>query len=754
MLTHLGQGLTAIGDLGSVAYLMVGAVLGVLIGVIPGLGGAVVLSIVLAFVDHMTITGTLCFFLGTQAGSYFSASITSILLNTPAHPEAFAVTFDGFPMAQRGEAGRALGISATSTCVGGLVGCAAFVGLLQIINTLPKLFHPPEYVALVLIAMFLVGTLGSESVAKAVVSAGLGLMVSAIGSSDITGVTRYTFNALSLYDGVSLVALALGLFSITQMVVIFGTGTTISREDMMGRKVDATAPVALERGFASQVVGGIVESLRHWVLLIQSGIIGVVTGVIPGIGGFAANFLSYGIAQQTSPKARKPLFGTGIPEGIIAPEGSSLAKEAGGLVPILGLGIPGGVGGALFLAALILKGLRVGYGFTASYPVLPYEMVWIIALSGIVGTALGILAAPFLARVTQVPGPYLVPFIIALSVVGPFVAEVSFFSVMEVAVFSIIGLVLRRLRYSLASFVLGLVLGPTFETNIYLTNNIYGGWHFIPHRIFADVLFIIAAVVLAAKAVQIRRDSRKRRASESNELAAIADPVERTAKALDHERTRHPYPLLEVGTTAVILAATIWWIWYGITRYNFATKLFPVAAGLLVAAGSAALLPADIIRVIAHARERRTLQRDFDAALAHTREPVLAGAPAGFAPAMDPYLEGGGGAIDATNGAGDGNIASPAFAVRLDSWGKQGQYTREMVGMAWVGLLIAGCWLLGFVWAVPMFCVAYALISMRPFIPSPMKRCLFAALSAAAMWGATYEMFNVLHLVFTPVVKF
>ena len=159
------------------------------------------------------------------------------------------------------------------------------------------------------------------------------------------------------------------------------------------------------------------------------------------------------------------------------------------------------------------------------------------------------LAAPLLARITQVPGPYLVPFIIALSVVGPFIAEVSFFSVMEVAVFSVIGLVLRRLRYSLASFVLGLVLGPTFETNIYLTNNIYGGWHFIPHRIFADVLFLIAIAVLVAKGVQIHRESRKRREGQAAQLAEIDDPLVRTSKALEFERARRPYPLLEVMTS-------------------------------------------------------------------------------------------------------------------------------------------------------------------------------------------------------------
>src|ERR1700734_2149691 len=148
MLQNLLHGLTGLSNTEGILYLFGGSFIGMILGVIPGLGGAVVLSIIFAFIYHISLPGTIVLFLATHAASYYSASVTSILLNTPAHPEAFAVTFDGFPMAQRGEAGRALGISATATCIGGILGCAALVGFIQIINVLPTLFHPPEYVGL------------------------------------------------------------------------------------------------------------------------------------------------------------------------------------------------------------------------------------------------------------------------------------------------------------------------------------------------------------------------------------------------------------------------------------------------------------------------------------------------------------------------------------------------------------------------------------------------------------------------------
>jgi len=795
---NLFQGLGELGNGPALAYLFVGALVGMFFGVIPGLGGVVILSIALAFIGHISLVGTLSLFLAVQAGSFFSASVTSILLNTPAHPEAFAVTFDGFPMAQRGEAGRALGISATATCIGGLIGCAALVGFIQIINVLPTLFHPPEYVGLVAIALILVGTLGADSPSKAVMSAGIGVMISSIGVSTVTGAFRFTFGSVGLDGGISLVALALGCFAVPQMVLIFGTATTVARQDMTGREVSSTAPVSLTRGFRRQVFQGMAEAMTHWVALLRSALVGVVTGIIPGVGAFAANFLSYGIAQQTS--RRRTEFGTGIPEGIIAPEGSSLSKEAAGLVPLIALGIPGGVGGALFLAALSIKGIRTGYGFAQAYPVLPYEMVWVVALGGIIGTGAGIVAAPLLARITHVPGPLLLPFILSLTVIGSFVADVQFFSVGEVLVFGIVGLALRRMRYSLAAFAVGLVLGPTLETNIYLTHTVYPGLTFLSARPFADVLFALALGVLVLKAVQMRRDARKERLS-ALEAAIDSGKVLRDdpATATRFLQSRSPYPLLGLVTTLGIAAIAFFFVIYGQTHYKFATAIMPTVGGGAAALAALIRLPSDTIGAwhwFAGLRERRRVfahgmgheynesapgyllaSRELEHRVAASAQVVAAPAAlhsrqsatelgpdmrhARDEAALDRFLAEE--AIDDGSSANpDAGVVAATAAAHLSelppiverSWGRHGQYTREVAAFAWVSALVVGCYVLGFNIGIPAFCAAYGLFATRRVFASLLTRLIFAVLSAASMWAIAFWLISrMLHIVFSPVVS-
>lgn len=713
MFKNLVDGLTVLGHLEGILYLIGGSVLGVVFGVIPGLSGAVILSILLAFIYHISLTGTIILFLAVFAASYYSASVTSILLNTPAHPEAFAVTFDGFPMAQRGEAGRALGISATATCVGGIVGCIILVGFIQIVNFLPTIFHPPEFIALVLIALLLVGTLGTDRVSKAIISAGIGIMLSSIGTDPVTAVERFTFNTVGLIGGISIIGLVLGLFAIPQMVLIFGTATTIARQDMMGNEVSASAAVKLERGFGKQIFQGMGEALHHWVALLRSGIIGAVTGIIPGIGGFAANFLSYGIAQQLS--KNRELFGTGIPEGIIAPEGSSLSKEAGGMVPIIGLGIPGSIGGALFLAALVIKGVKVGYGFTATYPVLPYEMMWVIMLSGIIGTAIGLAASPWLAKVTRVPGPLLVPFIMVLTAIGPFISDVAFFSVVETVVFSFVGFLLRRLRYSLAAFAIGLVLGPTLENNIYLTHEVFPGWSFL-HRALADVLFVIAIGILVLKTIQIRADQKK-----NNPPIDEEDPVKRAEMEAERFTKQNPYPQLSFFTSISLFGFCLAFTIYAKTNYDWTSAMFPVLGGGMATIGALFRVPVDTNAFIRYRKIRR-LQR-----AARVPEPRV--------DQFDPDT---------------GRKLLPAIIDK--EWGYNGQYTREAFGLAMYTVLVGLMYLFGFLVMIPVYALAYGVFATRRVYPDLTRRLIFAVLSAAVLWGMTFEILSLLHLTYNPII--
>ena len=753
MWSHLIDGLTALGSVSAIAYLFVGAIIGMIVGVIPGLGTPVVLTIVLAFVYKIDLSGTLAIFLGTYAGSYYSASVTSILLNTPAHPEAFAITFDGYPMARKGQPGRALGLSAAATCLGGIIGCVILVGFIQIINLLPGIFHPPEYLALILLAMLLVGTFGTDSLPKAFVSVGMGLLVASIGQSLVTGEFRYTFGQTSLDDGVSLIALFLGCFAVPQMIMTFGTGTTTAREDMTGREVEYKATTPVNGGAPREIVGGIIETCRHWPTLLQGGVTGAVAGIIPGIGGFAANFLSYGIAQQLSRKRAE--FGTGIAEGIIAPEGSSLSKEAGTMVPILGLGIPGSVGGALLIAALTIKGLPTGPEFTTANPTVTYEIVWIILLAGIIGTALGVGLGPLLAKITRVPGPLIVPFILALSIVSPFVSSVTFFDVGEVMVFALVGFALRRLRYSLAAFAIGLVLGPTLENNIYLTHSIYPGVSFLDSRWLADVLLFIALLVVAFKAVEVTRKGRARQAREAAELSAVSDPAERltVTRRQRLERTGI-HPLLELEVTIGLLAIALFAGIYAMQQFAFADAIMPVAGSALVGVASLAALPGRFLDYIFYRKARGT-----DAAVAVSAAPLAQAEPPVPFLAFPPTAPSTTAAVVATidpaaeASLGLADTAGGLAPISERAWGTHGEYTREVVGFGWLAALLAGCYLIGFVWAIPVFMAVYGLTCTRRFLPGWQGRALFAVSSAVVMWLITYEIFTQLALSYTPVIS-
>ena len=736
---NLIHGLGLLGSPAAIAYVFVGALIGMFVGVIPGLSTAVILSIILVFVGHLDLTATLCLFLGAHCGSFYSASVSAILLNTPPHPEAFPITFDGYPMARKGQPGRALGLSACSTFIGGLIGCAILIGFLQFINDFPGIFHPPEYVALVTLAMMLVGTLGTNSVLKAIISAGAGLLLASIGSS-VNPTYRYTFGSIGLESGISIVALALGVFAIPQMVMVFGTGATSARQDMTGQEIEASAPVDVSRGYGRELVGGVIETFRHWGVLIQSGVVGGLTGIIPGIGGFTGNILAYGVAKQTSKKREQ--YGTGIAEGIIAPEGSSLAKEAGHMIPIIGLGIPGGVAGALFLAALQSKGVKVGYGFQSAYPNVTGEIVWIIALSGLIGTVAGVLIGPQIAKVTRVPGPLILPVIFALCISGAFVANVQFFPVVEVLVFGLFGLALRRLRYPLGSFILGLVLGSTFEVNIYLTRNIYPGLTFLSKRPLADGIFALALVALIAKAVELHKGSQKSKADLAKEIS-LASSESMRARAIHEQRLRlAPYPLLAPIMSTFLLGVSLFALIYGGMHYDFATFLMPGIAGSCVALPLLFLLPRDILRYSLYRKDSVKIRMNLNQS--EHQVPGYGRAALGngrFMPSSP----------DLIDPNPDGAVSTD---IREKSWGPHGQYRRELIAIAWLFGLVGLCWSVGFPIGSAVFAAAYGLTCTSRYFRKFHFRLLYSSLVCFVIWLITYEMFHLTHVVFLPRLTF
>lgn len=632
----------------------------------------------------------------------------------------------------------------------------ALLGLLQIVSYLPLVFHPPEYVAIIVLAVVLTGTLGTDSLTKAILSAAFGLMISFVGNDPVTGDYRFTFGQPALYSGIDVVALALGVFAVAQMVFMYGTN----------RAVTGLGAKALAPGFQRQVLDGIREALGHWFLIVRSAAVGVICGIVPGIGGFTANFLSYGIAKQTSKNGKS--FGTGVAEGIIAPEGSSLAKEAGSLVPAIGLGLPSGTGMVLFIAAMAILGLSPGPGFAAAHPELPYTMLWTVAIAGVLGTVVGLVAAPVLARVTRVRGPLLLPFIFGVSVVGAYAVNVSMATVLELVVFAFVGVVLRRLRYSLAALAVGLVLGSQFEDNVFLTHQIFG-WK-VWNRPLTDILFLLVIVALIAQVVQRRRRTR-------------TSAMEEAAASRGRELPQ-AYPVMELCTSAGLLVLSIFYVLVART-YNSTDRLLPLIVGVVavIAAVAQTVMTA---RDFATYRRRRAASADGEgpapvAAAVETGPPVTAPASNGGPPdTVEPQESVGLPETVGTSAAVGTPVATPRksrrftrTAVLVQPAGETGvsdtpaeeadelaaagaendpasrgwrRYRRELMALGWVVAMALGAELFGFIIGIPLVVLLYGLFGCG--CSSLRTRLAFTASSTVVMAVLTWAIFNVLHLTF------
>ncbi|MGH9918646.1 MAG: tripartite tricarboxylate transporter permease, partial [Nitrososphaerales archaeon] len=368
-------------------------------------------------------------------------------------------------------------------------------------------------------------------------------------------------------------------------------------------------------------------------------------------------------------------------------------------------------------------------------------------------------------KVTKVPGPLLVPFIFSLTVFAPYVANISFFNVMEVLVFGAIGFIFRRLRYPLGSFVIGLVLGPTFETNVYLTHNVYKGFSFLLERPLADVLFALAIGVLILKTVQMYSENRHDREVLQEELSGLVDPAER-ARAIRAQRLkRAPYPLLNLLTTIGLLGVSIPWTIYGIEKYNFATGILPVIAGLLVILPALYRLPRNAYVYLA---SRNLAPEAFGAPPAVATPPGAdadswngAGEPSlvrelvsvgsSLPPSTEAVAEHGGVLVSAAELA-EVSVATTTPQFNDKSWGWRGQYSREACAFVWLCGLVGLCYVVGFVWGLPIFMAVYGLVCAKRFFASVRGWLIYIVISAAVMWFVAYEMTNLMHLVFTPLI--
>lgn len=459
--------------------MMFGVVLGNIVGFVPGLGGNFLLAVLIPFVFGMNPVAAFALLLGAHAVTATGGSISAILFNTPGTGPNAPTCFDGFEMTKKGQAGRALGAALWSSAVGGVIGAVALMAAIPVMRPIVLSFGPPEFFMLTVLGICFIGSLGGESPIKGLLAGLLGLSLSLVGEDPSTGVVRFAFGSLYLWDGIKQVPVVIGLFAVAEMIALGIKGGSLVSGEMAEVK--------------DSVWQGVVDVFRHWWLTVKCSVMAVIIGFLPGLGGEAAAFFTYGYAQRTS-KSRET-FGKGNVEGVIAPEAANNAKEGGALIPTVGFGVPGSSGMAILLGAFLILGLTPGPKMLREHLSLVFAMAWTLAIANVIGAVQTLVFAKPMARLTFLRGSLLIPLVLLFAVLGSFTTSNSMGDLMVTLVFGILGYFMKEYGYPKAPLVLGLVLGRIAEVNLHISYTLFGLGFLLRPITFVLLLLVLWSVI-------------------------------------------------------------------------------------------------------------------------------------------------------------------------------------------------------------------------------------------------------------------
>jgi putative tricarboxylic transport membrane protein len=501
MFELLGAGLANIFEMKYLVPLFVGTLIGVVGGALPGITITMTVIVVLPFTFGLEPLQGLACMIGVYVGGETGGLITSCLLGIPGKPSAVATTFDGFPMARKGEPGRALWIGIWASIFGGLLGAVVLVAATGPLAQLALQFGPWEYFALFVLALSMVAGLVESSLVKGLLSGALGCVVTVLGNDPVMGQPRLTLGIPWLEGGVPFLPVLIGVFAFAQIM-----GEVERFSERAHAAVNAAVNLAVSQ---LKVIG---EVLTRPFLLLWSTFIGLVIGVLPAIGGSAANMLAYDQAKKFSSRPEK--FGSGIPEGIIASEASNNANVAGSLVTIMAFGIPGDAVTAVMLGALTIHGIQSGPLFISQNAQLAYGMFAAYIIAHPLVLILLFLGVRWVLRIVIVPKSILFPVVLVLCVVGAYALGNSMATVYVLLASGVFGYLMVKFGFPLAPFILGVILGDQIEINLVRSlmtdSNL---WLFVTRPISALLLAMaVASIVLSIW--QHRRMQKKTAAAE------------------------------------------------------------------------------------------------------------------------------------------------------------------------------------------------------------------------------------------------
>ena len=470
----------------NLALCFLGCFLGTVVGVLPGLGPPATIAMLLPLTFKMDPTGAMIMLAGIYYGAKYGGSTTAILLNVPGETSSVVTCLDGYQMARKGRAGAALGMSAIASFIAGTVGTVALMVVAPPLAKLTLAFSAPEYFALMVLGLAMVALLAGESLTKALLSMMVGLWIASMGTDLFTATSRFTFGQTELLGGIDFVIVAIGIFAIGEVM----SNVELSRPpDML------------------PVPKGLRNLMPTWqdmkdcrFAFINGSVVGFIIGILPGAGATISSFLSYGIEKAVSRHPER--FGTGVIEGVAAPEGANNADTAGAMVPLLTLGIPGSGTTAILLAALVLWGFKPGPLFIQDSPGLFWGLIASMFIGNLVLLVLNLPLVALFAQLLKMPGYVMSPLILGVSIVGVYTAGSSIFQLGLLVAFGLVGYTMRKLDFPTAPLVLGLVLGDPMEKALRQALMMSQGSASILLRPIPAVLLLIAALLLIVPLVK------------------------------------------------------------------------------------------------------------------------------------------------------------------------------------------------------------------------------------------------------------
>ena len=476
---------------------LVGIIVGLVVGAMPGLGPLMGIILLLPVAIGLPPVAAMGFLIAIFVGGSCGGSISAILLRIPGTPLAAATLFDGYPMAKNGRASDAIGIAITSSAIGGLIGGIVLVFCAPILASFAANFAPPEYAMLAIMGLFAIVVISGGSIIKGLMSGSFGLLIATVGTDSFSTGLRFTFGSHNLLNGFHIVAVVVGLFAISEMAA-----------QMLKRDLLKIPDVKVARPGLHTIV----LTLKHYVNLVRSSVIGTFFGAIPGAGGVISSFTSYAVAKATAKPGEN--YGEGAEGGVVATESANNSTVGGTLVPTLSLGIPGDASSAMLLGALLILGFVPGPAMFENNPEVVGGIFMVYLASNVFLLISGILATPLFVYVLRIPKVYLIPSILLLCSIGTFALQASVFDLQVMLVFGLIGILFRLANYPLAPVVIGMILGPILEANLRrsLLISREGYWIFLDRPVSAtlvaiNLLLLVAMIYLTIKRARASKTS-------------------------------------------------------------------------------------------------------------------------------------------------------------------------------------------------------------------------------------------------------